>query len=324
MRDSASLRMTTPEVIVKIRPRRPVEGISSVLVSFTEDGAIDFDSLAENILRTADAGLTPAVNIERLTPVERRQVLDLARDVLVTRTFVSGAYIGDQDGDVLDLYRESVATIIQDGGTPIVIPTEQLGKIGAPAIIRFYETLATEAQSLLAYEVDPALLPGGRIYSAETIGEIMAIPNVVGLRHSSLNRRLEWERLTLRDYVRPSFRIYSGNDVAIDMMMYGSDYFLSVSACAPEAFALRDRYWRDGDARFYELNDVLQSLGMLAFRPPVAAARHSASQMLKLRGRIDVDRTAPDESKRPASDVEVLSKIIERLDHLQHIGHIHS
>ena len=74
---------------------------------------------------------------------------------------------------------------------------------------------------------------------------------VLGLKHSSLRRDLEWERLALRDARRPDFRIYTGNDLAIDMVMYGSDYLLGLSAFAPEAFARRDRYWREGDARFH-------------------------------------------------------------------------
>ncbi len=132
-----------------------------------------------------------------------------------------------------------------------------------------------------------------------------------------------WERLTLRDRVRPDFKIYSGNDIALDMMMYGSDYFLSVSACAPEAFAMRDQHWKDGDPRFYELNDLLQSLGMLAFRPPIRAAAHSAAQLLKLRARIEFDGPVRGEPGRPSSDIEILSKIIERLDALLHAGHVH-
>ncbi len=96
-REGSRLRMTTPEVVVKIHTRRQVDGISSVLLSFREDGSIDFDSYAENVLRTGDVGLTPAINVEfghvgRLTMEERQQVQDLTRDVLVTHPYVAGAY----------------------------------------------------------------------------------------------------------------------------------------------------------------------------------------------------------------------------------------
>ena len=92
-----------------------------------------------------------------------------------------------------------------------------------------------------------------------------------GAKHSSLRRGPEWERLRLRDAVRPEFKVFTGNDLAIDMVMYGSDYLLGLSTFAPDLFAARDRMWEAGDPGFYELNDLLQYLGFFAFRGPVPA-----------------------------------------------------
>ncbi len=76
----------------------------------------------------------------------------------------------------------------------------------------------------------------------------------------------EWDRLALRDRLRPDFHVLTGNDLAIDMVCYGSDYLLGLSAFAPEAFGERDRRWAAGDRSFHELNDLLQYLGVFAFR----------------------------------------------------------
>ena len=65
-------------------------------------------------------------------------------------------------------------------------------------------------------------------------------------------------------------------DLAIDMVMYGSDYLLGLSTFAPEEFARRDRMWAQGDPGFHELNDALQYLGAFTFRAPVPAYRHDA------------------------------------------------
>ena len=324
----SSVRMTTPEVVVKIRTRRPIEGISSVLLPFHNNGTVDFDSFGENLMRTADVGLTPAVNVEfglydRLSGAERTEVLELVRDVLVARPFVAGAIVDDPNADAKEQYMRAVSEIVANGGTPVVMPSGSMSALDDLSYIRLFEALAAHAPSLIAYEADPQVIAGGKLQSKSAIAGIMAIPQVVGLRHSSMNRRLEWDRLTLRDEVRQDFKIYSGNDIALDMVIYGSDYFLSVSACAPEAFALRDEHWKKGDPRFYEMNDLLQSLGMLTFRPPIAAARHSAMQMLKLRGRIEDDTPARGEPARPTSDLEILTKIIARLDQLLHAGHVH-
>jgi len=327
-RNRSSVRMTTPEVVVKIRTRRPIDGISSVVLPFHPDGSIDFDSFSENLLRTADVGLTPAINVEfglvdRLTAAERSEVLDVVRDVLVAQPFVAGATVDDSSGNLTDHYRRAVGEIVLNGGTPVIMPSVGLSALDDSGWVGLHEALALETPAIIAFEADPQAIPAGTIQSAAAIRELMGISQVVGLRHSSLNRRLEWERLSLRDDVRPEFKIFSGNDIALDMVTYGSDYFLSVSACAPEAFALRDQLWKAGDPRFYEFNDLLQSLGMLTFRPPIAAARHSAMQMLKLRGRIENDAPARGEPARPESDIEILTKIIERLDQLLHAGHVH-
>ena len=117
----------------------------------------------------------------------------------------------------------------------------------------------------------------------------------------------------LRDAVRPDFKVYTGNDLGIDMVMYGSDYLLGLSTFAPDLFARRDSFWKVGDPRFHELNDVLQYLGFLAFRDPVPAYKHAAAMFLKLRGWIGCDATHPRSPTRPDSDRELLHDIARQL-----------
>jgi hypothetical protein len=107
--------------------------------------------------------------------------------------------------------------------------------------------------------------------------------------------------------------VYTGNDLAIDMVMYGSDYLLGLSTFAPDLFAERDRMWRNGDPGFYELNDTLQYLGQFAFRPPVPGYRHNAAMFLELRGWAATDITPPGAPRRPDSDRAVLADIAARL-----------
>ena len=75
--------------------------------------------------------------------------------------------------------------------------------------------------------------------------------------------------------------------------------------------------WESGDPEFYELNDVLQYLGFLAFRPPVPAYKHSAAQFLKLRGWISTNETHPNSPARPDSDIAILRDIADRLNVLK-------
>jgi hypothetical protein len=107
--------------------------------------------------------------------------------------------------------------------------------------------------------------------------------------------------------------VLTGNDLAIDMVVYGSDYLLGLSTFAPDLFAQRDAWWAAGDPRFYELNDGLQHLGNVAFRPPVPAYRHSAALFLRMRGWIGTDLTPPGVPRRPPADEGLLHQCGERL-----------
>jgi hypothetical protein len=122
--------------------------------------------------------------------------------------------------------------------------------------------------------------------------------------------------LRWRDELRPEFLVLTGNDLAIDMVMYGSDYLLGLSSFAPDLFAKRDALWAAGDAAFYELNDVLQYLGCFAFRAPVPAYRHSAAMFLRRRGWIRTELSHPQSPCRPESDGAVLDEIVGMLERL--------
>jgi hypothetical protein len=179
-----------------------------------------------------------------------------------------------------------------------------------------YEGVAAERGPMLAFELGTMFAPFGRIYTDDVFRRILDLEPLVGAKHSSLDRTVEWRRLELRDHHRPGFKVYTGNDLAIDMVFYGSDYLLGLSAFHVEAFAARDRLWRAGDPRAVMVNDLLQYLGQLAFRAPVPAYKHSAAQFLKLRGLVGADRPHPRGAVRPATDVPLLSDIVDRLDAL--------
>ncbi len=304
---------------ISVRPGRAIEGMSAVLLPFDEDGQIDFDGLAHNLSHTARAGLTPAVNMDTgytnlLQPAQRTQVLEATQQTLGGAPFIAGAFIEGQDGDAQRLYHAAIDEIHAHGGTPILFQSSALKALDDHKKLALFGSLAGECETLLAFELGEMFAPFGEIYALDFVGELMQIPQIKGIKHSSLNRELEWQRLALRDRVRPGFKIYTGNDLAIDMVIYGSDYLLGLSAFCPEAFAARDRLWQSGDTRFFELNDLLQYLGCLAFRAPVPAYKHNAAQFLKLRGHIASDSPHPDAVRRPDSDKEILADISGRLD----------
>ncbi|MCS6907540.1 MAG: hypothetical protein RML93_06620, partial [Anaerolineales bacterium] len=244
---------------------------------------------------------------------QRRQILDLTARFLSGRPFIAGAYIEGEDGETFSLYTEEMDAILERGGTPILFQSSALVALSEPQLLALHEKLAKRFPKWLIFELGSQFAPFGKIYPLELLSELMQIPSILGLKHSSLSRQQEWKRLELRNQLRPEFKIYTGNDLAIDMVIYGSDYLLGLSTFAPDYFALRDRYWEIGDARFYELNDILQFLGQFAFRPPVPAYKHSAAQFLQLRGWLTSAEPPPNSPRRPESDRETLQVILEKL-----------
>jgi dihydrodipicolinate synthase/N-acetylneuraminate lyase len=154
--------------------------------------------------------------------------------------------------------------------------------------------------------------PNGEIFDAETFLRLMEIPEIQGIKHSSLNRLIELERLGLRDAHRPDFSIYTDNDLGINMIEYGSDYLLGLATFSPEKFAERDRLWETADPNCFALSDALQYLDNVAFREPVPAYKHSAAACLHLAGRIPSDRTHTESPKRPAWEAELMHDCARR------------
>ena len=303
-----------------LRPRRRIEGISAILLPFQSNGDVDWTGFAAHVRRTAQAGLAPAVNMDTgfgnlIDDATRRRALELTRAEIGNGPFVAGAFVLDQPGAVFDAdaYARQMRMIQEFGGTPVIFQSYGLTQQSDDDIVAAYETLATHADKFIGFELGTMFAPFGKIYSLDVYRGLMGVKQCVGAKHSSLRRDLEWQRLTLRDATRPDFRVYTGNDLAIDMVMYGSDYLLGLSTFAPDVFAKRDAAWLNGDPAFYELNDLLQYLGFLAFRAPVPAYKHSAAMFLKLRGWIGCDDTHPKSAKRPDSDREILADIVKRL-----------
>jgi len=311
--------MNTPDkTLPPIKARRKITGMSAILLPFAADGSVDWPAFEAHVARTTAAGLCPAVNMDTgygnlIDEATRVEVLQRTKSIQAGREFVAGAFVRDQPGDPFDqaAYAAQVDQIQSNGGTPIIVQSHGLT---GNDVLAAYNQIAKLCDHFLAFELGQMFAPFGAIYDLETYSGLMAIPNCAGAKHSSLSRELEWERLKMRDAQRPDFMVLTGNDLAIDMVTYGSDYLLGLSTFAPELFAKRDACWAAGDPAFFEHNDILQYLGCFAFRPPVPAYKHSAAQFLKLRGWLQTDATHPESPTRPESDLPILRHILEQIE----------
>lgn len=312
--------METIDPISMLRPRRPITGMSAILLPFLKDYSVDWDSFENHLARTKKAGLIPAVNMDTgylnlLDDAVVQQVLDRTSEVLKGDSFVAGAWVKDAPGDSFsfDGYSRAIERIQKSGGIPVITQSYGLAHHTDETIVSNYRRLAVECDRFIAFELGTMFAPHGAIYSLDVYRELLGLQSCIGAKHSSLDRIEEWKRLQLRDQVRPDFMVLTGNDLAIDMVMYGSDYLLGLSTFCPDLFALRDRYWQQGSPEFYRLNDWLQYLGCFAFRHPTGGYKHNAAMFLKLREWIQTDLTHPQSVERPSSDAKILEEILRQL-----------
>ena len=302
------------------RPGRKVEGIAACLLPYEADGSLAREAFAQALQRTDAAGLQCAVNMDTgyanyLTEQEREEILDLTREALGPGVpFVAGVFVEGLEGDLAELYRRGANAVVAHGGTPILIQTTRFHEWSAAEIAALYAEVCAPYERVLAFELGRMFAPNGLIFSEETVQRLMAIPSLKGIKHSSLCRFQELTRLALRDQERPDFRIYTGNDLGIDMIEYGSDYLLGLAAFCPEKFAQRDQAWAEGDAETYAaLHDGLQYLGNVAFRAPVPAYKHSCAVFQHLLGRIPTDRAHPQCPIRATWESDILRDCAGRL-----------
>jgi dihydrodipicolinate synthase/N-acetylneuraminate lyase len=303
---------------------RKIKGMAAMLLPFDEHGQIAEDAYGACFQETLAAGLTPAVNMDTgyvnlLSDAEKERVLHLAREAAQGAPFLAGAYIEGQDGNPAELYRREITRIAENGGTPILFQTSRLhaGQATASEVVAAYDQATRDVPVAYAFELGKMFAPNGEIWSDEVFRGILGLPQFVGMKHSSLDRVRETERLAVRDQVRPDFAILTGNDLGIDMVEYGSDYLLGLAAFSPAKFAERDRLWETGDTDYLALADALQLLGNVAFRPPVPAYKHSAAIFLHLLGKIPTSRTHPGSPERPAWEPEIMRDCAQRLGLLE-------
>ena len=306
-----------------LRPRRKIMGVSAILLPYKVGGEVDWQGFDMHLQRTLDAGLVPAVNMDTgygnlINDAVREEVLLRSQRIAGDQLFVAGVFVGDHSGACFagDSYRAGIEQIQRYGGTPIFFQSYGLIELPDDQLVEAYQALARECGDFLFFELGKVFAPFGRIYSLDVYEQLMMIPNALGAKHSSLHRLPEWQRLELRNRVRPDFKVFTGNDLAIDMVMYGSDYLLGLSTFAPDAFARRDSMWQAGDPAFYELNDLLQYLGSFTFRDPAPAYKHSAAMFLKIRGMLASDQTHPESPHRSEADAPVLESIASDLQRI--------
>src|SRR5260370_3833049 len=248
--------MKIDSLIERRKLRRKVQGIAAGLLPFASDGCVAVEAFQRHVAATQSAGLMNAVNMDTgyvnyLDHAQKEDVLRWTREALGSSVpFVAGTYIEGQSdngpGDVVALYRREMERIVAHGGIPILFQTARLHGKSAEEKAAVYREICRGFPRARAFEPRPMLPPNGEIFDEETVRRLMHIPELAGMKHSSLDRIVGLGRLALREWQRPGVQIYTGNDLGINMIEYGSGSPLVLATFCPEKVRGRVRPWGCG------------------------------------------------------------------------------
>ena len=104
--------MTIDSIRDRQKLRRKVTGIAAALLPYSSEGMIAVEAFQQHLVSTQRAGLMNAVNMDTgyvnyLSASEKQDVLRWTREALGKDTFVAGAYIEGEAGDIVALYRRA-------------------------------------------------------------------------------------------------------------------------------------------------------------------------------------------------------------------------
>jgi len=304
----------------RLETRRP-HGIAAMLLPHTLEGRVDWPAFESLLAQTRASGLDVAVNMDTgfgdlLSDAERRAVLDATRSALGPGApFYAGAYPVTPDAGARPRdWHRAIEEIAKRGAIPVVVQSRAMHGLAARERAAFYAQIVEAApEGALGFELSPRFAAHGEIWDDAGFEALLAVEALHGSKHSSLDRSVELRRLAARDAARPGYKLYTGNDLAIDLVALGSDYLLGLAGFAPASFAERDAALAAGDVSFLERNDALQHLGNVGFREPIPAYKHAAAQFLHLTGLLAHDTIHPRATRRPPSDRVLLYDCALRL-----------
>lgn len=296
-----------------------IEGAAVVVVPFDELGDPDWDTFASVLARLSKLGMAAAVNMTAATPSLLQTNLQVGAAHQAHNQFGSAFYAGvhvvDNPGEWfnIDRYRRQIDVVTGLGGIPVIYPSHGLNALDDVEWVKAMEDIGRETDAFLIAELGETVSATPNLRTPDTNLHLLKNTACKGLIHASYSRPLEFDRIQAQGQMRSDFKLYSSNERAIDMPMFGSAYMLLTASMVPDVFMRRDQMWADADRGVYELNDLLQYLAMFTARGPIGAQAHSTLQFLKLRGWVESDRVPEGTPMRPETDLKVLEEIGQRL-----------
>ena len=308
------------------RLMRTITGMAAVLLPFDDAGAIDWPAFDAHVARTRAAGLVPAVNMDTgfgaaLDPAGRRRVLDRAGPGCVCGVYVDDAPGATARSRWVPPRDHRGGTVGRDADRVPVVGSARRPRGRSARRVRRASRATRIAFSRSSSA--PCSFRTGASSRSRRSNSCSRYRSASGRSTRRSTAQLEWERLALRDRMRPDFMVLTGNDRAIDMVVHGSDYLLGLATFAPDWFAARDRAWAAGDRagllgtqRLVAVPRPVRVPGpgpcLSTFRGPVPAASWLALVVAHTSGVAD---SARERCRRPRRDHRTGPDRLRRVSH---------
>ena len=300
------------------RPLRFSGIMPANLLPFTADLAIDERAYRAHLRWLADTpGVTGlvvnghAAEVSSLSREERRRALAIALDEVAGACPVVAGVYSDGTQEAVELARDARA----GGAAGILVFPPTLFMWGAQVkpdmVLRHFSEIASGAGlPIIVFEYPPA---SGIGYSPETLAQLAAIPQIVGVKDWS-NEIVAFERnlRALRATGRPVAMLSSFTMSLMATFLLGADGAISgmgsvAADLQAELFAACQKGDVDGARR---INDRLDPLVRAFYAPPFVDMHNRMKEALVLLGRIPAAHVRPPLTPVPAAEREAIRRAL--------------
>lgn len=187
-----------------------------------------------------------------LTEIQRRTVLDLWRAALPDRVVVAGA-------STPEMAREARA-----GGADALLAFPR-----AADPVEWHAALSAELPVIAFYLYEAA---GGVAYDDATLGAILALPGVIGIKVATLDSVMTFQRIAALLRAMPGKLLITGEDrfLGYSILMGAGAALVGMGAALTDLQCDLFRAHRAGDeARFNRLLGILDRFAQATFVPPM-------------------------------------------------------
>ena len=245
-----------------------------------------------------------------LTAEEKRQVVEIARSAVGDRLIVAG--VNQEDSHAAA--HEAEAAMVAGADAIMLFPPMSWALGHDQEMVLRHHRIVDAAVNAPMFLYQAPVGAGRMAYGAETLKELVLLPNVVGVKEGSWETAAyEANRRLIKETAPDVGVMASGDEHLLTCFILGSEGSLVSLACLwPEPIIRLERAVREYDLDAAQAaHEVIYPLARAIYG--TAPGYHATARLkacLKLLGRLSDDRVRPPIERLPADEIERLRQVL--------------